>query len=263
MLTYWGISLRARRFLSFLAVSAVLATATGCASTPPPVSDKVQAYYDANVSPSLGTAASPQETDQPESIPIKFSEGTKSVIFGDSWTAGLFMDPATDGYAYRFTSELGLDAEVLGGNGTGYLNAGSNGLGGYKQRLSALPVGDANLLIIQGSVNDFGKNLADLGPAFDEATSMAKEKFPAAQIVILGPSTAQWPVQSALMTVDGILAERSANAGLAYISPYMGQWISEKNFSDVIDPETGHPSADGHAYLAAKVVETLKARQAK
>lgn len=39
--------MRARRFLPVFALSAVLAM-TGCSSAPPPVSDKVQAYYDAN-----------------------------------------------------------------------------------------------------------------------------------------------------------------------------------------------------------------------
>jgi lysophospholipase L1-like esterase len=173
------------------------------------------------------------------------------------------MNPATKGYAYLTGEDLGLEVEVLGGNGTGYLNAGSQNLGAYGARMKALPVSDAKLLIIQGSVNDMGRNLADLGPAFDDVITTARTKFPQAQIVVVGPSTAQWPAQASLFRADSILSERAGMAGIAYISPYAGQWINEANFSAMIDAKTGHPSEAGHAYLASKVEESLKALKAK
>jgi lysophospholipase L1-like esterase len=244
-----------KRFALLLVAALALA---GCASEPPAPSQRVQEYWEAN------KTFKPLPTRQVvKAAPLTFGPGTKTVFFGDSWTTGLFMKPESKGYAYLTGETLGLDFQVLGGNGTGYLNAGSNGQGSYGERFTALPSSDAQLLIIQGSVNDFGRKSSDLGPAFDETIETAREKFPAAQLVVIGPSTAQWPVPPSIYPVNDILHERSDNAGIAYISPYEDQWITAENFPTVIDPATGHPSEQGHAYLASKVSEALKAKQAQ
>jgi lysophospholipase L1-like esterase len=242
-----------KRFALLFVATLALA---GCAGEPPAPSERVQAYWDNHktADPFARPSAAPV-------APLTFEPGTKTVIFGDSWTTGLFMQPESKGYAYLTGAALDLDIEVLGGNGTGYLNAGPNNQGSYGQRLQALPTSDARLLVMQGSVNDFGRNSADLGPAFDETIQIAREKFPAAQIVVIGPSTAQWPAQPGIVTNDNILSERSGQAGIAYVSPYMEKWINAENFASVIDPATGHPSEAGHAYLASKVTEALKAKQ--
>lgn len=221
------------------------------------MSEKVAAAYEANKT----LAPLPTSTAKPVK-PLVFGAGTQTVFFGDSWTSGLYQDPETDGYAYLTAAKLGLDAEVIGGNGTGYLNAGQN-LGAYGDRLKALPVSDARLLVLQGSVNDFGRYMGDLGPAFDATLAIARKKFPKAQIVVLGPSTAQWPAQPGLFRVDDILHERANNAGVAYISPYVGQWINEANFAQMIDTQTGHLSKAGHAEFAARTIAALNALKAK
>lgn len=221
------------------------------------MSEKVQKAYEA------GRTITPKPTVEPIRIQAdRLALGTQTVIFGDSWTAGLFLRPETQGYAYLAADKLGLDAEVIGGSGTGYLNPGSAGLGTYNTRLKALPVSDARLLIIQGSVNDFGKNLLQLGPVFDQTIATAKKKFPKAQIVILGPSTNTMPIHAALSGADNIIGERAQNAGLAYISPMRGQWITSENFTKVISRDNSHPTVEGHAYLASKLVESINALKA-
>lgn len=247
--------MKRRSLLAFAAASMIL---TGCSTTPPPVSAKVQAAYEKGVNLQTPT---PKPTKA--IAPLSFAAGTRTVFFGDSWTSGLFMEPETKGYAYLTAGSLGLDAEVLGGNGTGYLNAGNN-IGSYGQRIAALPVDPGvRLLVLQGSVNDLGNRMNDLGPAFDETLKKARQKFPKAQIVVIGSSTAQWPVQPALRWDDDILGAKAAAAGIPYISPYMEGWINEENFSKMIDANTGHMSEAGHAYFASKVVAALKALKAK
>lgn len=49
--------MRARHFLSAFAIIVTLTAASGCATEPPPVSEKVQAYYDQNVSDSRSAPA--------------------------------------------------------------------------------------------------------------------------------------------------------------------------------------------------------------
>ncbi|QFG09576.1 hydrolase [Arthrobacter phage TripleJ] len=250
--------MRFSRLLGAAVLAGSLVVSAGCAAqSPPPVSAKVQAAYDKGAT----LAPMPTSTAKPAK-PLVFGAGTQTVFFGDSWTSGLYMDPETDGYAYQVAAKLGLDAEVLGGNGTGYLNAGQN-LGAYGDRMKKLAVSDARLVIIQGSVNDFGRYMGDLGPAFDATLAIARKKFPKAQIVVLGPSTAQWPAQPGLFRADDILHERSDNAGVSYISPYVGQWINEANFGIMIDSQTGHLTKAGHTHFAARVVDALNALKAK
>jgi lysophospholipase L1-like esterase len=196
----------------------------------------------------------------------RLNPGTKVSIFGDSWTESLFLTP-DQGYAQLAATKLKLEAEVLGGGGagygSGYLNPGNQGLGTFDARLAGVPVSDARLLIIQGSTNDLNQNLLKLGAAFDKTIETARKRFPKAQIVILGPSTATMPAPVSLGGADNVLSERAANAGLPYISPYQEHWIDESNFSEVINKKNSHPTAEGHAYLAKRLVESINKLKAK
>jgi hypothetical protein len=231
-----------------------LATAlilTGCEYAPLPVSDKVAEHYE--------THTNPPTPKPPVVVPVesgRLNPGNKVVFFGDSWTS------AASSYAHQVGAAFGLETEVVGANGpTGYLNGGRMNTSTYAQRLAEMPVSDAEVLVLQSSVYDFTQVAANLGPAFDKTLRVAREKFPSAQFIIIGPSTNQWPEPPALYTVNDILHERTLHIGMTYVSPYEDRWVDASNFERVIDPDTTQPTEAGHAYLAAKLVETLKAIQ--
>lgn len=235
-------------------LSAVVAVAafglTGCAQSVPPVSEKVQAAYEAGKD-------LPTETATAAALPaLKFSKGTKTLFFGDSWTFGMSATPETSGYAYQAADMLGLDADVSGGVGTGYVNPGG-GQGNFRKRLLALPASSPALVIVQGSVNDYGKYMTSVEGAALDLIRQAKAKYPKAQIVMMGPATFTWPADAQLVRLDKTLAGVALASRVHYVSPVQGAWITAGNFDKVIDPETNHPSTGGHAYLASKLVAAL------
>ncbi|MFJ6159175.1 SGNH/GDSL hydrolase family protein [Pseudarthrobacter sp. NPDC092184] len=201
----------------------------------------------------------PEQTKDPALQPLRFGVGTKTVIFGDSWTEGLFMHPKTLGFAHVAASQLELNAQVLGGSGTGYLSPGNDGLGTYETRLKAQSGPDLELLILQGSVNDTNKTIAELGQAFDNTVAAARTAYPNAQIVILGPAPSKLPVPQVVFNVDSILAGKAAQFGFHYISPYANQWLDEGNYPVYMNAENTHPTVEGHVYLATKLTDALKA----
>lgn len=220
----------------------------------PPVSDKVASAY-----ASIPKIAATPDATFPPAPKLTFSDGTKAVFFGDSWTLGTSARPATKGFAYETISALHLNGQVEGVGGTGYLNPGLSGNQTYLQRINAFPVSDAALVVLQGSVNDQNQNQITMGDEVDKVFAAMHAKFPAAQIVVLGPAPSDLPANSGVMRADDIIGNRAKAAGLNYISPLRQQWITPENFGSVIDPATHHPSTEGHSYLASKLVTALTA----
>jgi len=184
--------------------------------------------------------------------------GEKVVFFGDSWTQGYSASPETSGYAYRVGQRLGVVAEVKSGRGSGYVNLGADNAGTYKDRLLPLPVDpDVRLLILQGSVNDL-RYWKQARPAAVEAMTLAREKFPSAQIVVLAPAPAKAEDIDAVRTLSEQITSAASSLGLYVINPAARGWIDGSNIDTIIDPVTRHPSTQGHAFLADKLLEALQ-----
>jgi len=204
--------------------------------------------------------ASPKVTKAAPAPPAKIdlAPGTKTIIFGDSWTAGYTANPLSKGYAFSTIEALQLDGDVQGGPGTGYLNPGQAGTT-FSQRFATLPADpELDLLIIQGSVNDQNADKSTLGAVVDKLIADAKAKFPTADLVILGPAPSDAPANPGIIQLDDIIRNRAKLASVHYISPLAEEWITTANEEQVIDQKTQHPSNDGHAYLASKLVDSLK-----
>lgn len=193
--------------------------------------------------------------------PLKLDPGTKSVFFGDSWTAGYASEPSTRGFAYRAGDALRLDYEVdATGSGTGYLNPGPEKNGTYATRLAKRPVDPSvGLLVLQGGLNDQGQALSKFVNEARRTIALAKAKFPKAQIVIMGPINPTPTAGTDLMTIDASLMGLAEANAMHYISGHQARWITPENLADVIDEsKASHPSTAGHAYLADKVADALR-----
>lgn len=223
----------------------------------PPISEKVaKAYAEGLANPTpQPTAAS---TAKPPA-PLKFGPGTRTLFFGDSWTFGMTAEPVTQGFAYLTAERLKLDATVQGGPGTGYLNPGPANEGTYSKRLSSLPASlDPELVVLQGSINDGNISPIQLPDAVNKFIRQLKAKFPAAQIVMVGPAPHLFPVDPSIIRLDNYLRQVAGNNSLNYISPYAEKWITVENLAEVIDAKTAHPTNAGHAFLASKTVADLQ-----
>ncbi|MEV8273986.1 SGNH/GDSL hydrolase family protein [Microbacterium sp. NPDC077184] len=206
------------------------------------------------------TAAEADARIPPRALVVE--DGQRMLIFGDSWTFGLGALTRALGYAPRTAAALGAHAVIDGEPGSGYLREGWEG-GTYGERIAALPT-DAgfDVVIVQGSINDRRRYPEGYDAAVTAAWDALSMTYPDAAFVVLGPAPHVLPVDEAVVAIDRDLAALAAARGWQYISPLSEEWITEENYLSVIDigpVGLRHPSTDGHAYLAERLVDALRA----
>lgn len=210
------------------------------------------------------TAGSEVVADGPAPTPLTLGPDPRVLVFGDSWTYGSAATVPTDGYAYVLGRLLDGDVTVAGVRGSGYLKPGLDGPA-YGERIAALdPDLDPELVIVQGSINDRREGASGYREAVEAAWDQMSARFPAAQIVILGPAPQVLPVEKATARIDRDLAALAAARGWWYVSPIAEQWITPADYAAIIDTGVGrnHPSTAGHAVLAARLAAALQERAA-
>lgn len=214
--------------------------------------------------PPLQAEASSTPTSTPSPTPapkVTIPEGAKVVIVGDSWTVGYAATPAGKGYAPLVADAMGWDLTNMGASGTGYVNPGPKDEGTYASRIADESVDrGVDLVIIQGSVNDASnKDAGGVTAGATKAIAAARETWPSAQLIILGPCPSVLPVSTNLSSVDSQLTSITQKVHLNYVSCVQEQWITSSNFSRVIDAsKLNHPSTEGHDFLAKKVETDLR-----
>lgn len=206
------------------------------------------------------TAQSGVSAVEPLSIPAD----ADVLVFGDSWTYGSAATLPTEGYAYRLGWLTGWNVTVDGVRGSGYMKPGFDGAD-FGTRAEALdPDADYDLIIIQGSINDRMQGERGYREAVEAAWDEFADLFPQAQIVVLGPTPHEFPVDEGTARIDRNLQALAADRDWWYISTLQEQWITPANYLDVIDVVAGkkHPSDEGHAYLAERLLQALAERSA-
>lgn len=225
-----------------LAVALVL-SATGCAATAEPVA----------VAP-VGAVAS----SIPKPTRIHLPPHARAFFFGDSWTAGKSATPG-NGYARVVGRALGWTVTVApNGSGTGYVHTYNPERGLYPQRAAKLPAIDADIIVLQGGLNDRPGPLTHFSDAVRQTVKTLRQKSGGTPIVMLGPSTFTGSSSTALATIDAGEAAVAKQLIVPYISPLKQHWINPSNVSMVIDPTTQHPSTRSHTYFGGRVAQALE-----
>jgi acyl-CoA thioesterase I len=135
--------------------------------------------------------------------------GDRVVVIGDSWSAGLGLDRIASSWPSRLPGAV----HVAGFSGSGFSEeAGSCRGVSYADRAPAAVRGGADLVVVEGGLNDYDVANADIRAGF--ARLMAE--LEGDRVVVVGPASA--PSRAAeVPRVDALLGRLSASYGVGYV----------------------------------------------
>jgi lysophospholipase L1-like esterase len=246
---------RRRRLVPALALGAMALGVSGLLLILPSVSSACQP-----VSSSTSASAVAAPGVSADRVAAAIAPGADVLIVGDSYTSGRGSASGIRGWAQDLAEDRGWDAKIDGYPGTGYVDTGRTGSSHYTfgPRIERHASFDPQLVIVQGSQNDWLVDSDTLRATVERTLRTAQQTWPDAVVVALGPSA---PVPWANSTV-GVAASVSAGAaaaGVPYIDALAGRWFTAANSPGYSAVDGGHPNDAGYQYLADRVGEALDA----
>jgi len=136
--------------------------------------------------------------------------GDRVVVIGDSWSAGLGLDRPVQSWPSRLSGRI----HVAGFSGSGFSARASRcGRVSFADRAPAALKGGADLVVIEGGLNDFDRSRAEIKAGFARVLRISSTH----RVVVVGPATA--PSRAAKVPrVDRLLRHLSAKYGVPYVS---------------------------------------------
>ena len=136
--------------------------------------------------------------------------GKRVVVVGDSWSAGLGLDHPAQSWPSRLPGRV----HVAGFSGSGFSEAASPcGRVSFADRAPAALKNGADLVVVEGGLNDYDRSRAEIKAGFARVVRAAS----AYRVVVVGPAPA--PVRArAVPRIDRLLRFLSTSYGVAYVS---------------------------------------------
>src|SRR6478735_3436136 len=136
--------------------------------------------------------------------------GQRVVVIGDSWSAGLGLDRATNSWPSRLPGAV----HVAGFSGSGFsAHASTCSHVAFADRAPRAMRRGAALVIVEGGLNDYDQPDTDIRSGFARLIRELRGQ----RVVVVGPATA--PARArAVPHIDALLASLSRWYGVDYIS---------------------------------------------
>jgi acyl-CoA thioesterase-1 len=169
--------------------------------------------------------------------------GERVVVVGDSWSAGLGLDHPVQSWPSRLPGRV----HVAGFSGSGFsAKASPCGRVSFADRAPAALRNGADLLVVEGGLNDFDRGRAEIKAGFARVMAYAA----AYRTVVVGPALA--PARAGdVPRVDRLLGHLCAKYAVPYVSmvdlrlPYL--------------PDRLHLQPAGHRVFGDAVAERIAA----
>lgn len=235
------------RISSALFSAALVAVSlAGCAQATPPVSDKVQAFYESNKALAAATPAAKAKT---------------AAFVGDSYTAGGGATDPSRRWTTLAAGQLNWVEQNVAIAGTGYFQfASPKSCTGpcpvYADEVAKAVALNPDIIVIAGGQNDFGayaQQPENVIAAVNAVYAAARAGAPNRQIIAVGPSTPGEISESAL-GMDRTVQEAAAAVGAKYISLLAPNVIPASS----VLPDKTHVNDAGHAAIAERVSSALR-----
>jgi lysophospholipase L1-like esterase len=198
-------------------------------------------------------------TAEPSRVAAAIAPGSDVLIVGDSYTKGSGSYDARHGWAQDIVADMGWDATIDGVGGTGYVNTGPYGSTRftYAPRLDSHRALDPDLVLVQGSQNDWLVGTDRLRTAVESTLRRAQQQWPDAVVIAIGPSAPQ-PRAEGTTGITAAVAAGARAAGVTFIDPLDRQWFTASNSPGYAAPDEQHLNDAGYRYLAERVEGALR-----
>jgi acyl-CoA thioesterase-1 len=135
--------------------------------------------------------------------------GSRVVVIGDSWSAGLGLDRPAGSWPARLPGSV----HVAGFSGSGFSAHASSCAGvSFAERAPAALRGGADLVVVEGGLNDTDQTDAAIRAGFARLMSVVHGQ----RVVVVGPASA--PSRAAdVVRVDALLADLAREHGVGYV----------------------------------------------
>ena len=202
-------------------------------------------HASATADPERPSSATPH-SEAPEPTPVV-------TFVGDSWTAG-FGSTDRQGYAAPAAVQAGWTPHVLGVDGTGYLQGAPTD--SFAERIPAAAETDADVVVVQGSLNEQHSDLAALEPAArDTLSDLRSAVGPDTVILVIGASHTPGTDPATIDAINGAVEAAADAVDLRFVDP------AAENWTDPADPtiwaDGDHPNDAGYRLIADEVSQLL------
>lgn len=176
---------------------------------------------------------------------VRAGTGQKQVVvLGDSYTAGEKLPDRADGWVFDFAHLEGWTVFADGIGNTGFTNGGFCGNQDFASRVPAILGLDADLVIVQGGLND---GEADKAEVVADADLLLDRLQTVPEVVVVGPVRA--PAREGMEAIDAALSGAAAR--------HSRQYISTLTWDLPMLPDQLHLTEAGHAEYAERIAAIL------
>lgn len=185
------------------------------------------------------------------------------LVLGDELAAGEGASGPSKGFARLLADQLDAPYTIDAEPDTGYVARGGE-LGtdlSFPARVKTLVGRDGpapDLVVVEGGHEDYAAEPGELQAAVGQVVRRLQKAYPDAQVVLMG-STRAFPESEVLEPLHATLREAAEEAGVPFVDPVAEGWINADNTGRVISGDLFHPNDEGHALLAERLLQELRA----
>lgn len=207
--------------------------------------------------PAPRAAPSPWAEPSPSVSPAA-EEQPAALFVGDSYTVGEGASSPERRWSTLVAEEMGWHERNVADGGTGFASRWpERDLLSYQEQLRSVRPGDVDVVVIAGGQNDFDDLRDDAPRVFRAVTGtyeLARQRFPDAQIVAVGPST-PWAVGLEARALDSAVRAAAHDVGATYVPLLDPNLIQGR----LVHEDGVHATDAGNAAIARRVLEALHA----